>query len=96
MTRKKYKSYAELLRNPTEEDFDSYRKKIGVGICEKCSLIKGESVEAIVYGVTSQTLYHWDGEGEDPNRDLILCYGCSKDYTLWMWSDWADYYCGRI
>jgi len=38
---------------------------------------------------SSRTMYHWDGKGEDPNRDVWLCPDCAKehhDYWDEMWS----------
>lgn len=84
-----YKSYSELLRDSTEEDYNGFREKVGVGICERCE------EEGVVYDTDSQTMYHWDGKGEDPNRSMILCDGCSKDCISLRWSDWADYMSGR-
>lgn len=44
----------------------------------------------------SMTMYEWDGEGEDPNRDLMLCQECSEEYTEIMTEQWANYYRGLL
>lgn len=40
--------------------------------------------------VPSRTMYHWDGTGPDPNRDILLCPECEGEYNLTMDSWWAD------
>lgn len=42
--------------------------------------------------VPSQIMYEWDGQGEDPNRDLWLCKECGEEYTQIMDDQWAEYY----
>ena len=44
----------------------------------------------------SQTMYMWDGEGDDPNDDLLLCEKCSEDYKAYMDERWADVYGGYL
>ena len=37
---------------------------------------------------SSCTMYHWDGEGDDPNRPILLCRVCAEaHYEHWdaMW-----------
>ena len=46
--------------------------------------------------VDSRTMYDWNGEGEDPNRDKIMCRECAADYNEQMNSQWADYNNGRM
>lgn len=46
--------------------------------------------------VPSQTQYVWNGEGEDPNRDLILCRMCEAEYTDMMNEKWAEYNSSRL
>jgi len=41
-------------------------------------------------------MYEWDGTGEDPNRDLILCEWHGEEYTEIMNDQWADYYSGLL
>lgn len=39
----------------------------------------------------SHTAYHWDGTGEDPNRDRWYCEPCAGDaaeYWEEMWAEW--------
>jgi hypothetical protein len=39
---------------------------------------------------SSRTMYHWNGEGEDPNRDVWLCRRCAKEHHE-HWDDmWAQ------
>lgn len=43
---------------------------------------------------SSRTRYHWDGTGEDPNRDQALCRECAVDHhEYWddMWSNVPGY-----
>ena len=42
----------------------------------------------------SCTMYHWDGKGEDPNRDRLYCPQCAESHFEY-WADmWNDYYSG--
>ena len=44
----------------------------------------------------SRTMYCWNGEGEDPNRPVLLCKQCAKMHHEY-WDDmWSDYYGSRI
>ena len=46
--------------------------------------------------VKAMTAYPWDGGGEDPNRDRVLCANCAREYREY-WSDmWAEYYAPRF
>jgi hypothetical protein len=40
----------------------------------------------------SHTQYYWDGKGEDPNADLILCKCCAEEYLEMMEDQWYGYY----
>ena len=43
---------------------------------------------------SSRTAYHWDGEGEDPNRHRALCPACAEEHhASWddMWSNVEGY-----
>ena len=53
--------------------------------CESC-----EDQPAI--RCTAATAYHWDGNGEDPNRDLWLCCDCKEMYYEYYDELWNDYY----
>ncbi len=57
------------------------------GFCDHC----GRDVEMMVR-TPSQTMYHWDGTGEDPNQDFLCCLDCSREYTEQMNSQWAEYH----
>ena len=46
--------------------------------------------------VSSMTAYNWDGEGEDPNRNLILCKEHAKEHEEHMQEQWAEYYSGLL
>jgi hypothetical protein len=59
--------------------------------CEACGVKSKRVVDCPSY-----TQYHWDGKGEDPNRDLQLCLECAEGYMEQMESQWADYYGGLL
>lgn len=54
-------------------------------LCEQCGKVEGEARP-------SMTAYHWNGKGENPNRDVWLCTICSIEYCDVMESHWNDYY----
>lgn len=54
--------------------------------CEECGFEEG--VEA----VQAMTAYHWDGEGEDPNRPLDLCKECKDRYVSYWTEMWQQVY----
>ncbi len=56
-------------------------------VCERCDMI-GDSEN--VKFVPSQTMYHWEGEGKDPNADKLFCDECAEAYDEMMKSWWAD------
>lgn len=45
---------------------------------------------------SSMTQHEWDGTGEDPNRDWLLCTECSEEYTAAMQEQWEEYWSGRL
>lgn len=53
--------------------------------CMRCDSINGVKAES------SCTSYHWDGTGEDPNRDVYLCRECVEDHYDYWDSMWAEY-----
>ncbi len=53
--------------------------------CEHCDMIKSLS------SVPSMTMYHWNGEGEDPNRDQFLCKECEEEHRAYWSERWAEY-----
>jgi len=58
--------------------------------CERCDHKKD------VIMCSAMTCYHWDGKGEDPNRDFALCEGCAEEHYEY-WDDmWREYYSGLI
>lgn len=55
-------------------------------ICEECQRPGATSIP-------SQTAYHWDGKGDDPNRSPLLCPDCAADYIkTWQaaWDEWRS------
>lgn len=55
--------------------------------CEMCKEISDG-----VVSVPRQTMYAWDGEGLDPNRDMQLCFECGIEVSEQIESQWDDYY----
>ena len=51
----------------------------------------GRDVEHL-FETPSRTFYDWNGEGEDPNADKMLCLDCSIDYSEMMEDRWREYY----
>ncbi len=61
-----------------------------VSRCANCCSFFGLKHES------SRTLYPWDGTGEDPNADLILCHRCAILHHEY-WNDmWDEYNSGRL
>lgn len=67
-----------------------------MGRCERC----GERPASPTH---CRTMYHWDGHGEDPNRDPVLCRDCAEEYhadwdAQWdeQWDEYNEYSRGRI
>ena len=56
-------------------------------MCLRCELIGGPGV---VDMRPSYTMYHWDGKGEDPNRDLPLCESCARYHYEEMKERWME------
>lgn len=74
---------------------------LGSGRCYFCNELAGPTCEYpgcvnIGRPVPSQTMYEWNGIGEDPNRDLVLCGPCGYEYTENMNHQWAVYYGGLL
>lgn len=44
--------------------------------------------------VDARTQYEWDGEGENPNRELFLCPNCAEIYND-HWDEMWNYYYHR-
>lgn len=40
----------------------------------------------------AMTAYHWDGKGEDPNRDMMQCDDCWEAYRQHWQGMWGEYY----
>lgn len=60
-------------------------------VCEDCGC-DDDSVEV----VGAMTAYHWDGKGEDPNRNPRLCPSCAEDYISYWDERWKEYYSGLL
>jgi len=58
-------------------------------ICECCG-----TSSPLVAPCCSHTRYVWDGTGENPNRDRLLCPDCAIEYTEEMEDKWNEYYSG--
>ena len=68
-----------------------YFQRIASGhICEHCSTVFGLDHEE------SRTMYHWEGEGEDPNRSLLLCRQCAILHHDFWDEMWDQYNAGRL
>lgn len=61
--------------------------------CEHCGAMKGLESES------SRTMYHWDGEWNDPNnpnRNVLLCRQCAFMHHEYWDEMWDDYNRGRL
>lgn len=55
--------------------------------CECCAKDKSD-----VAPRPAMTAYHWDGKGENPNRDVALCDEDWEDYRAYWQERWDEYY----
>ncbi|MHA2279977.1 MAG: hypothetical protein ACXAC5_03750 [Promethearchaeota archaeon] len=75
---------------------------LGNGTCYFCGEIAGPPCEGhggcpgIGKPTSSRTMYEWDGTGEDPNRDLILCSLCAEEHNDIMDDQWKAYYDDKL
>jgi len=84
-------SIALALRNRPELFMDILKEMGLQVICER------PGCEGIVQHPTrSMVRYSWDGKGEDPNRDLLLCYECSCEHIDQMTAQYEEYYQGLL
>src|ERR1035437_4650479 len=84
----KYIPYG-LNKNTTYLEYLQWVLKFYNTRCPRCN----------AFGATewpSMTMYQWDGKGEDPNRDIVLCDLCGEEYDEMMKERWDEYYGGRI
>jgi hypothetical protein len=58
-----------------------------VRTCERCDHVGKDVVDC-----PSQTQYPWDGTGDDPNRDHVLCIECAIEITEQMNYQWSEYW----
>lgn len=56
----------------------------------------GSCTNLVISGTVCRTSYPWDGEGENPNRDPLLCPECSQNYDDHWKAMWDEYHSGRI
>lgn len=59
--------------------------------CEHCQE-EHESVQPR----SAMTSYHWNGTGDNPNADVVLCDLCWGDYRDYWQERWDDYYSGCL
>jgi hypothetical protein len=76
---------AEAYENPLK------RATWNLERCEYCPCV-GWDVRAR----SAATAYSWNGEGENPNRDIVLCDTCSADYYEHWEEQWAEYHRGLL
>lgn len=60
-------------------------------VCEHCG-IENDSVKP----TPAATAYYWNGEGEDPNRDVVFCEECRSEYYDHWNEIWHVYYTSVI
>jgi len=65
------------------------RDREAINPCDRC-----EARPA--YYWPSMTAYEWNGKGENPNADKILCQMCGEEYTQIMKEQWDEYNAGRL
>lgn len=59
-------------------------------VCESCESTKNIRPES------SRTAYPWDGEDEDPNREVYLCRSCAEKHHEFWDNMWAETYSNRM
>lgn len=59
--------------------------------CECCQLDRPD-----VKARSAMTAYHWDGTGENPNADVVLCDPCWESYRAYWQEMWDNYYSGLL
>jgi hypothetical protein len=59
--------------------------------CEHC----GEVSYAVDYQ-SSRTQYIWNGEGKNPNRDVLLCPLCAREHHEYWDEMWREYYADKL
>jgi hypothetical protein len=57
--------------------------------CERCNNPDGCEPES------ADTSYHWDGEGENPNRYQVLCRDCAQMHHEYWDEMWREYYASQ-
>ena len=61
-----------------------------------CQGVSGQCYDIRVSEIGCKTAYDWNGKGEDPNRNPVLCESCADEYNE-HWDDmWNEYYSGRL
>lgn len=57
------------------------------------------SIQWTFFGVAregSRTMYYWNGQGRNPNRDVFLCRSCAADHHEYWDDRWSEYYGGLM
>jgi hypothetical protein len=80
-----------IFREFSREQFNKIIERLFSSlICERCGS------NFFVEYASSRTQYEWDGEGDDPNRDIALCPLCEAEHNE-FWDDmWREYNQGRL
>lgn len=66
---------------------------LGLGLpLPRCEGHAHECSGIVVQRTRCMTAYTWDGTGEDPNRDPLLCPTCSVAYTEAWEAQWDEYH----
>lgn len=78
------------MRSYLDEEYEKIVFLNGDAPIRKCESCGHEGKDVV--DTPSQTCYCWNGEGEDPNRDLVLCFECAYAYEAHMTDKWKEYY----
>lgn len=79
LTRYQFINYNCVIRQRQIEDEKKRQQK-----CEFC----GAEYAQLTFAMTA---YPWDGKGENPNRDLLLCDYHKEEYEEHWNSLWEEY-----
>lgn len=94
--------FVKLFKTPPTEFVKMFAEDVAKGplpspksspipgaLCQHCS-------KKPAYNYPSMTAYHWNGEGDDPNKDLTLCKECGTEHTENMQEQRDDYYGDKL
>jgi hypothetical protein len=80
---------------PPDIEGAARRLREALGLNKTCSYCKRSASDVPVRLHNSRTAYAWDGIGENPNADVLLCAECADAYNAY-WDDmWREYYASR-